>query len=126
MGRWPAMWKIHRVSPLYKKGVVHKLANYKGLHITPVLSKVAERVIKIPLGNYLESTDVFGASQWAFRKLRGCANLVLLLVCTWLNAFQRRQKVGVFLSDIACAFGRVDTVKLLAKMTRIGICETLA
>ena len=79
MGRWPAMWKIHRVSPLYKKCVVYQPANYIGLHITRVLSKVAEQVIKIPLGNYLESTDAFGPSQWAFRKLRGCTDWC----CSW-------------------------------------------
>ena len=48
LARWPDMWKIHRVCPLYKKAIVYKPANYKGLHITPVISKVAERVLKIP------------------------------------------------------------------------------
>ena len=125
LGRWPAMWKIHRVCPLYKKGVVYKPDNYRGLHLTPVISKVAERVIKIPLCSYLEAVDGFGSSQWAFRKERGCTDLVLLLVCNWLWAFQLRQKVGVFLSDISGAFDRVDTKKLLAKMRRLGICESL-
>ena len=125
LARWPDMWKIHRVCPLYKKGVVYKPANYRGLHITPVISKVAERVLKIPFGSYLEAVDGFGASQWAFRKARGCTDLVLLLVCSWLWAFQQKQKVGVFLSDISGAFDRVDTKKLLAKMRRLGICETL-
>ena len=71
LGRWPAIWKLHRVSPLYKKGAVCKPANFRGLHLTPVLSKVAERVIKIQFGNYLEAIDGFGDSQCAFRKKRG-------------------------------------------------------
>ena len=125
MGRWPEIWRSHRVCPLYKKGVVYKPSNYRGLHITPVRSKVAERVIKIPLSNFLEATDGYGSSQWAFRKQRGCTDLVLLLVCSWLNAFQRRHKVGVFLSDIASAFDRVDSAKLLAKMRRLGICKKI-
>ena len=59
-------------------GDVHDVAaKYKGLHITPVLSKIAERIIKIPIGNYLESTDAFGSSQWAFRKRHGCTDLQL-------------------------------------------------
>ena len=93
LGRWPAMWKIHRVCPLYKKGVVYKPDNYRGLHLTPVISKVAERVIQIPFGSYLEAVDGFGSSQWAFRKERGCTDLVLLLVCSWLWAFQLRKKL---------------------------------
>ena len=86
-GRWPTIWKLHRVSPLYKKGAVYKPENYRGLHLTPVLSKVAERVIKIQFGSYIETIDGFGASQWAFRKNRWCTDLVLLLVCSWLIAF---------------------------------------
>ena len=125
LGRWPTIWKFHRMCPLYKKGAVFKPENYRGLHLTPVLSKVAERVIKIQFDSYIEAIDGFGASQWAFRKKRGCTDLVLLLICSWLLAFQRRQKVGVFLSDIAGAFDRVETKKLLAKMRRLGICETL-
>ena len=59
-GRWPAVWKLHRVCPLYKKCVVYLPSNYRGLHITPVLPKVVERAIQIPLGNYLEAIDGFG------------------------------------------------------------------
>ena len=63
-----AVWKLLKVCPLYKKGVVLLPTNYKGLHLTPVLSKVAERIIKIPFGNFIEAIDGFGAAQWAFRK----------------------------------------------------------
>ena len=124
-GRWPALWKFHRMCLLYKKGVVSKPVNYRGLHLTPVLSKVAERVINVPFGSFLEATNAFGASQWAFRKKRGCTDLVLLLMCSWLLAFQRRRKVGVFLSDIAGAFDRVDASKLLQKLRRLGVCDAL-
>ena len=36
-----------------------------------------------------------------------------------------RKKVGVFLNDISRIFDRVDTKKLLAKMRRLCICESL-
>ena len=90
-----------------------------------MIPKVAELVIKIPFGTYLEAVDAFGASQWLFRKERGCTDLVLLLVCGWLWAFQLRRKVGVFLSDISSAFDSVDTRKLLDKLQRIGVCDLL-
>ena len=124
-GQWPDMWKYHRVAPLYKKGVVHKPNNYRGLHLTPVLSKVAERVINIPFRKYVEAIDAFGSSQWAFRRGRGCTDLVLLLLCSWLKDFQMRRKIGVFLSDISGAFDRVDADKMLKKLQRIGVCDVL-
>ncbi len=123
--RWPSGWKIHRLSPLYKKSAVHKPDNYRGLHLTSVLSKVAERVLNIPFGKFVDVVDAFGASQWAFRKKRGCTDLVLLLICSWLREFQSRRKVGVFLGDISGAFDRVDAEKMVQKLRRIGVCDSL-
>ena len=122
---WPYVWKFHRICPLFKKGAVHKSGNYRGLHLTPVLSKAAERVIRIPFGKYLDAVDAYGSSQWAFRRKRGCTDLVLLLISRWLLDFQRKRKVGVFLSDISGAFDRVDANKLLMKLKRLGVCEVL-
>ena len=124
-GRWPEIWRLHKVCPLYKKGAVFLPTNYRGLHLTPVLSKVVERVIKIPFGNFLEAIDGYGAAQWAFRRKRGCTDLVLLLMCSWLLSFQRRLKVGVYLGDISGAFDRVDAKRLLHKLRRLGVCDKL-
>ena len=121
--RWPSAWKFHRLSPLFKKGAVHNADNYRGLHLTSVMSKVAERVLKVPFEKFVDVVDAFGQNQWAFRRGRGCPDLVLLLVCSWLRDFQLRRKVGNFLSDISGAFDRVDSEKLLYKMRRIGVCE---
>ena len=38
-------------------------------------------------------------------------------------SFQCRKKVGVFLSDIAGAFDRVDTTKLVAELKALGVCD---
>ena len=122
---WPRSWRFHRISPLYKKGAVHNASNYRGLHLTCILSKVAERVLKIPLGSYFDAVEAFGETQFAFRKNLGCFDLILLLMCTWLLVFQSRRKVGLFLSDIAGAFDRVDSEKLLAKIRQLGVCDAI-
>ena len=44
-GRWPAMWCCHWICPLYKKKSVFDPNNYRGLQITPQLSKLMERII---------------------------------------------------------------------------------
>ena len=48
-----------------------------------------------------------------------------LLTCSWVLAFQNRQKVGIFLSDIAAAFDRVDRELLLRKLAGTGLNKTL-
>ena len=82
-------------------------------------------MIGIPFGKFVNVIDGFGASQWAFRRGRGCQDLVLLLISSWVKDFQDRRKVGIFLSDISGAFDRVDADRMIAKLRRLGVAPTL-
>ena len=42
---WPEIWRLHWILPLYKKKTVSNPNNYRGIHLTPVISKVVERVL---------------------------------------------------------------------------------
>ena len=44
-GIWPGAWKVHWIVPLYKRKAVFDPNNYRGVHLTAQLSKVAESVI---------------------------------------------------------------------------------
>ena len=64
---WPRKWQVHHISPLFKKGKVYQPGQYRGIHLTCILSKVTERVIGNPLVAFLEKHG-YGDSQWFFRK----------------------------------------------------------
>ena len=44
-GVWPTAWKRHWLFPLYKKRSKSEANNYRGIHLTSQLSKVAERCL---------------------------------------------------------------------------------
>ena len=44
-GWWPTIWKFHLVVPIFKKGAAFKPGNYRGVHLTTILSKIAEKLI---------------------------------------------------------------------------------
>ena len=44
-GCWPTIWKFHLIVPIFKKGAALKPSNYRGVHLTTILSKVAEKLI---------------------------------------------------------------------------------
>ena len=44
-GRWPISWRTHWIHPLYKKQSRADGNNYRGVHLTPQISKVVERVV---------------------------------------------------------------------------------
>ena len=43
--KWLQPWRVHWVVPLHKRGVKTDARNYRGVHLNPQLSKVAERLV---------------------------------------------------------------------------------
>ena len=84
---WPQTLRFHNTAPLFKKGAVHNAANYRGLRLTPILSKVVERVLRTPLVAFFEAVDAYGETPFAFQKIVGCHDLLLALMCSWLLSF---------------------------------------
>ena len=120
-GEWPDDWREHWVVPLYKKKSVWDALNYRGVHLTSQLSKVVERVLAKLLEPYLELPLAQGPYQFAYRKERGARDALLLLVCSWLVAFNTGKKVAVYCADVAAAFDRVDAERLAAKLKALGV-----
>ena len=120
---WPQLWRFHRIASLSKNGAVHSASNYMGLHFTPIVSKVAARVLRTPLVSYFEAVNACGDTKFAFRKQIGCHDFLLIRMCAWLLALQNRHEVSAFLSDIASSFDCVDMKKLIAKLRHLGVCD---
>ena len=121
---WPDVWREHRMQPLFKKGAVSKPGNYRGAHLTDILSKVAERTLARVLTPFFEQTEALGRDQWAFRRKRSCRDLVALLVCRWLWALDNGFKVGIYLSDISGAFDKVERELLMDRLRAIGLSNS--
>ena len=121
-GCWPEFWKLHTICPLYKKKSAFDPGNYRGVHLTPILSKIAEHVIGKYLIDYLRKNS-FGPNQWAFTPGRSARDLVTCLVMKWILAFCKGLKVGAYLSDITGAFDTVCKEHLMAKLQAAGVGE---
>ena len=91
-GCWPECWKLHTICPLYKKKSAFDPGNYRGVHLTPILSKIAEHVIGKYLIDYLRKNS-FGPNQWAFTPGRSARDLVTCLIMKWILAFSKGLKV---------------------------------
>jgi len=123
-GCWPSVWKRHLICPIFKRGAAFKPDNYRGIHLTPILSKVAERLVGVHLVPFLQVT-AFGDNQWAFSKGLSSRDLVTMLMMSFVLAVCMGKKIGGFLGDISGAFDRVCKEYLLAKMQGFGIGETM-
>ena len=94
--------------------------NYRGIHLTAILTKCAEKVIGKNLIEYLH-TGKFGIHQWAFTPGLSARDLNTSLVMSWILAACTGHKVAGYLGDITGAFDRVFKDYLLAKLCNAGV-----
>jgi hypothetical protein len=111
---------LHLIVPIYKKGAAFNAGNYRGVHLTTILSKMAEKVIGARLVPFLKRY-VFGDNQWAFTQGLGARDLVTMLMMSWILAVCSNKKIGAYLSDISGAFDRVFKIYMLAKLQAAGV-----
>ncbi len=109
---------MHHICPLYKRGSAFNPGNYRGVHLTAVLSEIAEKVIGRDLVSYLH-TGKFGSHQWAFTPGLSARDLVTALVMSWILAVCTGHKVSTW--DVSGAFDRVFKDYLLAKLHSAGV-----
>jgi hypothetical protein len=123
-GCWPSVWKTHLICPIFKRGAAFKPENYRGVHLTTILSKIAEKMVGAHLVPYLQR-KAFGDNQWAFTPKLSSRDLVAMLMLSFILAVCTGKKIGCFLSDISGAFDRVCKEILLAKMQGFGVGEII-
>ena len=58
LGSFPACWRQANVTPIPKGPSSSSVANYRPISITPVLSKVLERLVAVRLGRFMKHRGV--------------------------------------------------------------------
>ena len=125
-GRWPDIWMVHWIVPLHKKNNVYMASNYRGVHLTAQASKVMERIIRKSFQPFLLKNLSFGPNQFAYTPERGARDALVLPLITWITAFSKRQKVGIYCSDVSGAFDRVELGRLVTKLQKKKLNPKLA
>ena len=106
---------------IYKKGSKAEATNYRGVHLTPQLSKVVERAVGTILLPWLEKQGAFGPNQYAYGKGKGYKDVLTINVCSWILAMEKGDLVGLYCSDVSGAFDRVSRDRLESKLRLLGL-----
>ena len=66
----PDLWKISKVTPLYKSDSKSDFSNYRSIYVLPCFSKLVEQIVHRELSNCLEKRYLLKSSQFGFRPQR--------------------------------------------------------
>ena len=120
-GSFPKAWRCANIIPIPKGPVSDSCSEYRPISITPVLSKVYERVVCRRLSAYLEVEGLLPSAQFAYRKGLGTLDAVLNICSAGQLTLDAGKELLLVQIDFSAAFDRVSHSGLKHKLSGAGI-----
>ena len=107
-GSFPLCWRVAHVSPVSTSPNSPFVNEYRPISITPLLSKVYEKLVASNLGRFFESAGVLPNYQYGFRKGLGTTDALLHVSHTFQRALDGGCEAKLVQIDFSAASDKVN------------------
>ena len=98
------------------------VTNYRLISLTPILSKVYQRLVSVRLGHFMECRGVLSTTQFAYRKGIGTCDAILCVAHVHLTeCFGHGQEDRMVQIDFSAAFDRVNHQTILFMICSVAV-----
>ena len=121
-GKFSMFWRTANITPTSKLVTAGSCpSDYRPISITPILSKLFERLLAKRLNTYAENNSLFPSQQFGFRKGLGACDAVLTISEMVQQALDKGSEAYMVGLDFSAAFDRVNHKALIYKLKQFGI-----
>ena len=122
-GTVPDEMKVSKIKPLFKKGDVTLLNNYRPISLLPCVSKIFERVLFNQLYEYFDRNDLLTQHQYGFRKNHSTEFAAMELIDRVANLLELGTILFNLYIDLSKAFDVLNHDILRSKLEFYGLNE---
>ena len=121
-GSFCECWRIGNITPLCKCGSGSSSpSDYRPISITPILSKVYERLLAKRLSKFAEVNKLLPEFQFGFRKGLGACDALLTISSIVQKSLDSGGEARMIGLDFSAAFDRVNHKALIFKLRQFGV-----
>ena len=121
IGGFSMCWRVANITLVPKSGSAKSCPHYCPITITPVLSKVFERLLVKHLDNFAEKKNFFPNLQFGFCKGLGTCDALLTITNFFQKALDYGCKVHMVDLDFSAAYDCVNHKAFIFKLTQSGV-----
>ena len=116
---FPDIRKQAEICPIFKKGDVMNVCNYRPVSILPIVAKIYEKEMVRQLENYFE--NLLSPYISGFRKTHSCETVLIRMVEHIKKSLDHGKIVCAVLMDLSKAFDCISHKILIAKFRSYGL-----
>lgn len=124
-GETPSSFKKSIIFPLYKKGPVNLVENYRGISFMNAVAKIFCGILLNRLQNWVNLNGLISDFQAGFRKQYSTCDQIFTLATIAKSFLDRKKKLYAFFIDFRAAFDSVNRNALFYKLSCLGISTKL-
>ena len=121
IGYFPENWSEGFIVPIFKKGDMNEVSNYRGITLLSTLGKLFTRILNNRLNKWAEEYNVYIEAQAGFRKHMSTIDNIFVLNGLITHCINNNEYLYCCFVDFTKAFDYVERDILWYKLIKIGV-----